>query len=138
MGTAAPKRDSKHLDFLKDAIARMATHSFAAKGWSITLGSAALALAVKDGADLLALIGLVPVLLFWSLDAYYLALERSFVALFEAAAKLYRDDTPPTFDMKAKVGGPRKLLGAAFSPAVWPVHGAMVVALVATYCTVAS
>ena len=38
----------KHLEMIQTIIARLATNSFAVKGWSITLASALLALTFKD------------------------------------------------------------------------------------------
>lgn len=68
----------KYLDYLQAAITRMAANSFQLKGWSIGLGSVIIGLTAKDAQTTLAWIALVPVLAFWYLDAYYLALERLF------------------------------------------------------------
>jgi hypothetical protein len=48
MTDLAPMSDTastKHLEMLQAAIARMASHSFVAKGWSVTLATAMLGLA---------------------------------------------------------------------------------------------
>jgi hypothetical protein len=75
----------KRLDHLQGIIQRLAGNSFLFKGWAVTLVSAVLGFALKDANSLpLAYLALVPILLFWGLDAYYLALERN-------VRKLYND-----------------------------------------------
>ena len=75
----------KHLDLLQGAISRMASNSFLLKGWSVTLATALFGLAAKESKPNLALLALLPILVFWGLDAYYLGYERRFRALFNAA-----------------------------------------------------
>jgi hypothetical protein len=73
---------------VRDVIGRMAHCSFLVKGWSITLASGLAALAVTKTSSqtsaLLAVVGLVPVIAFWALDAYYLRMERLFRKLHDA------------------------------------------------------
>lgn len=126
--------DSKHLDYLQAVITRMAGNSFLAKGWSITLGTAVIGLAAKDGGPIFALIGLLPVLLFWLVDAYYLTLERGFRDLFVAAAAKYRNDEAPDFEMTPAVPTPGTVLATAFRPAVLMIHLPIAAVLVVAYC----
>jgi hypothetical protein len=121
--------DSKHLEFLHATIARIAGHSFMAKGWSITLTAAALGLAAKDGQGTYALVGLLPVTMFGVLDAYYLALEQSFRQLFVDAAKKIAAQEPPDFNMKPRPITKGVVLRAGGRPAVLLVHGPLVGAL---------
>jgi len=75
----------KRLDHLQGIIQRLAGNSFLIKGWAVTLVSAVLGFALKDATTSpLAYLAIVPILLFWGLDAYYLAVERN-------ARKLYND-----------------------------------------------
>jgi hypothetical protein len=76
----------KHLEMIEKIIERLASNSFKYKGWSITAVSALLALAAKEKFAGYALIGLVPALCFWGLDAYYLRLERAFRELYKSVA----------------------------------------------------
>ena len=78
----------KHLEMIQSVVSRLASNSFALKGWSITVVSALLALAAKDANERYALLALFPVACFWGLDAYYLWQERLFRALYAAV----RDD----------------------------------------------
>jgi hypothetical protein len=93
-----PDQALKYLDFLQSTITRMAGYSFLLKGWSIAITTALIGVAYKDGDKELLLIGLLPVLLLWGLDGYFLTLERRFRDLFKLAADAI--DTPrPSFDM---------------------------------------
>ena len=73
-----------HLELLQGVISRMAGCQFLLKGWSITVVSALLAVSIQQTSPLLAAIAVVPTLMFWGLDAYYLRLERLFRALYRA------------------------------------------------------
>ena len=75
---------TKHLELLQAVISRMASNSFALKGWSVTVTAALLGLATKDSNPRFAIIALYPALAFWGLDAYYLRQERRFRALYDA------------------------------------------------------
>ena len=120
---------TKYLDYLQAAIARMAGHCFSIKGWSITVTTAVLGLAAKEGAADLCLIGLLPVLLFWGLDSYFLVLERRFRKLFAAAAQSERTDRV-SFDMSPGTVGAADIIAVMKRPALLAVHGPLTLALV--------
>ncbi len=72
-----------HLEMIQGVIERHARNSFLLKGWSLTLVAAVFLLAVRGEEPRLAMaVGLLPALVFWGLDAYYLRHERAFRALF--------------------------------------------------------
>ena len=75
----------KHLEMIQGVINRLAGNSFAVKGWSATLVSALIAIAVDKNEGKFVLIALVPALLFWVLDGYFLWQERLFRGLYGAA-----------------------------------------------------
>jgi hypothetical protein len=78
----------KHLELVQAVITRLGQNSFAVRGWSVTLVSVLFALiASKDAPPPAALIALVPTVVFWGLDAYYLRQERLFRKLYGAVAK---------------------------------------------------
>lgn len=74
----------KHLDFIQDAIKRMAGNSFLLRGWSITLVIAILTLASQSYKPTYLWIALFITLVFWMLDSYYLYQERRFRCLYES------------------------------------------------------
>ncbi|MXZ98836.1 MAG: hypothetical protein F4076_00500 [Acidimicrobiaceae bacterium] len=73
----------KHLELIQGVINRMAANSFRLKEWSVVLVSAILFLAAREDSGEVALIGLLPVLVFWGLDAYFLRQERLYRALYD-------------------------------------------------------
>lgn len=73
----------KHLELIQNIITRMANNSFLLKGWSITIIVALIGIN-KDGLDgKVIFIGFLVTLLFWILDAYYLAQEKIFRVLYD-------------------------------------------------------
>lgn len=67
-----------HLSIMQSVIQRMAVNSSSCKAWCITIVSAILVLIADKNKPELAMLALLPTFLFLALDAYYLALEKSF------------------------------------------------------------
>ena len=74
----------KHLDMIQDTIKRMANNSFLLKGWTVTLVAALIALLAKEGDFKYLIIAFFPIVMFWSLDGYFLRQERLFRKLFDS------------------------------------------------------
>jgi hypothetical protein len=89
----------KHLDFLQLVITRMNVNSFLVKGWAVTLVAAMFAFAAKDSNSKYAYITIVTSAIFWSLDAYYLSLERQYRGLYDVVRVKTEDNID--FDMNA-------------------------------------
>lgn len=81
----------KHLELIQGVINRMAFNSFMLKGWSVVLVSAVLILVSPQGDNNRALIGLLPTLVFWGLDGYFLRQERLYRALYDHVRVLAPD-----------------------------------------------
>jgi hypothetical protein len=74
----------KHLEMIQAVMTRMAQNSFTYKGWAITLVAGIFALAAGGGiGSRFALTALLPALVFWGLDGYYLRQERLFRKLYD-------------------------------------------------------
>jgi len=73
----------QHLEFIQNIINRMNSNSFQIKEWMITIVSALLALYASSDNVTYVFVAIVPTLLFWYLDAYYLQLERKFRGLYD-------------------------------------------------------
>lgn len=75
----------KHLDYIQAIISRMAQHSFALKGWCISLVLAFIAVLIKEGAaNPWYWTPPIPIIFcFWGLDAYYLRREKLFRLLYD-------------------------------------------------------
>lgn len=80
----------KHLEFIQDAITRMADNSFKMKGWMVAIVSALLAIYADNNAEngLYVLLALLPVFIFWGLDAYFLQQERMFRGIYNDVAEI--------------------------------------------------
>ncbi len=78
----------QHLTFIQGVITRMNTNSFQIKGWTITIVSALLALYANSFNVIYIFVAIIPVLLFWFLDAYYLQQERKFRGIYNDVAEL--------------------------------------------------
>ena len=75
-------QEIKHMEFIQGGINRFASNSFQMKGWMLTIVSALLGFFVNSGNTKFALVAILPVLVFWGLDAYYLQLERKFRGIY--------------------------------------------------------
>ena len=73
----------KHLEFIQNAITRMAGNSFRLKGWTVLLVSALFAFFARFGETGYVFIVILPVLAFWVLDGFFLSQERLFRNLYD-------------------------------------------------------
>lgn len=90
----------KHLEFLQTTIARQASHSFAVKGWSLTVSAAIYAYTAAHLYWWLAIVALLPSMAFGWLDAFYLRQERLFRQLYNAC--IVPDSAIPVFSMDTR------------------------------------
>lgn len=72
-----------HLQFIQNVITRMNANSFQVKTWTVSIIVALAALAVNSKNYMYILISVVPTILFWTLDSYYLQQERKFRGLYK-------------------------------------------------------
>ncbi len=99
MVSVSPER-IKHLEFIQNTITRQASHSFAVKGWSLTVAAVIYAYAAAHLTWWMALVALLPAVAFAGLDAFYLRQERLFRALYRGVSQEY---TPvPMFEMDTR------------------------------------
>lgn len=121
----------KHLEFIQQAISRMASNLFLLKGWTVTLIAAIFALAAKESRDSYFLLAYLPTLMFWVLDGYFLSQERRFRSLYHHVTKL--DESAIDFSMDTepfRASPPRnKWSHALFSSTLRIYYGALVAAM---------
>ena len=95
----------RHLEDIRQVIARLSQNSFMIRGWSVTLVTVIVAFGASRGnaSHLPALVALPPTVIFWYLDAYYLHQERLFRHMYRAAARSLTEGasapTVPLFTM---------------------------------------
>jgi len=114
---------NKHLEFIQNAINRMASNSFILKGWSVTLVTGIIALSLTTSTTRFIYLAFIPTLAFWGLDAYYLRQEKLFRELYDyVRAKEIKNIEPfslNTLIVKDKVGS---WLSICFSKCVVYLH----------------
>lgn len=128
----------KHLEFIQSTITRMNQNSFQIKGWMITLVSALLALYASSEKVAYILIAIVPAIVFWLLDAYYLQQERRFRGVYNDVAGLSPDDSRINvreFEMPIQryQCGKYCYFNVLFSRTIFPLYGIVIVGLVAAF-----
>lgn len=121
---------TKHLEFIQGTISRQASHSFAVKGWSLTVAGLIYAYTATNLNCWLPLVALLPPAAFAWLDLYYLRQERLFRELYRDAIR--PDTTVPLFDMSPSAYHDRNKYPrcsyscVARSHAWWVLHGMIV------------
>lgn len=128
----------KHLEFIQSTITRMNQNSFQIKGWMITLVSALLALYASSERVVYIIIAIVPAVVFWFLDAYYLQQERRFRGVYNDVAGLSPDDSRINvreFEMPIQKYqcGKYCYLNVLFSRTIFPLYGIVIVGLVIAF-----
>ena len=112
---------------IQQVISRMANNSFFVKGWSLTLVAAIFAVAAQGNTWWLVWTALLPALVFWWLDTFYLRQERLFRLLYNNAAVSqivsFLMDTRP-YD------GQERYRDVAIRPTIWPLHVVIIIAIV--------
>lgn len=125
----------KHLEIIQQVITRMASNSFLLKGWSVTLIAALLAIALKEPkAKDMILVGLLPAVMFWGLDGFFLYQERLYRKLWETIAE-ESQSAPTDFRMKPSKEERKNecWLCATLSKTLVPFHGTLVATLIVVY-----
>lgn len=89
----------KHLEMIQGIINRMANNSFLLKGWAVSIVAGIFALAGKTTNNMYILFTVVPIIIFYFLDAYYLQQERLYRVLYEKVRLM--DESEIDFDLKA-------------------------------------
>ena len=71
-----------HLNMIQSIITRMGNNSFALKGWAVGIMVAVYAFAGNSNVKAV-IVTLMPLIVFWFIDTYYLMLERKFRCLYD-------------------------------------------------------
>ena len=131
-----------HLSMMQSVITRMAENSRACKTWAVTLVAAILLVVARFGTSSgepafgpeAALIALVPTILFWMLDSYYLALERVFRNSYNSFVERLHTgklETGEVFKIAPSGSVPKTFFSVQKSFSIWPFYPALVVVIIA-------
>lgn len=119
----------KHLELIQNIINRMASNSFLVKGWCVTLVSVLLALESQSSNAKYLLVALLPALMFWILDAYFLRQERLFRKLYDEVRIL--DEKTIDFSMNtSSFTKTTSWLSAFFSQTLIIFYGLILIAII--------
>ena len=125
----------KHLEFIQGVVNRLASASFRMKGWSVVLVSALLVLSARVPSYELGFVALVPVLVFWGLDGYFLSRERLYRDLYDTVCQRAEKDIDFSMDVEKLRGTGRFWSGdwcsAVRSRTLWPLYGMLALLAVA-------
>lgn len=77
------ERKIEHLKMIQTIIDRMGHNSFMLKGWAIGVMIAIFAFAGKGKEAECVLFTIIPLIIFWLLDSYYLFLEKKYRLLYD-------------------------------------------------------
>jgi hypothetical protein len=110
-----------HMQMIQGIITRMAGNSFALKTLAVTLTTGVVALlgAIKNPSPIYTLAALLPILMFWWLDARYLQLERLYRRLYDDVRQGKMGDS---FSMNTRAYSP-EVASVARIAMTWSVIG---------------
>jgi hypothetical protein len=121
----------KHLDYLQNIITRMNTNSFQLKGLAITLLSAFAAIFAANQKIIFLLIPILPTLLFWFLDSYYLQMERKFRGIYNDVAGITKEKKIKLYAMPYKEykGNGYSYIECFLNITIFPLYFVMLIAI---------
>lgn len=126
----------KHLEFIQNIITRHNANSFQIKGLTVTIVSALLAVYASNNNLEFIWIGIIPTILFWFLDSYYLQLERKFRGLYNDVAGVSKEPQEiKDMEMRPDLykGGKYKFINVLFSNTMCPLYLFISIGLTAVY-----
>ena len=125
----------KHLEFIQGAITRMNNNSFQMKGWALAIVSTLLGFYANSGNSAFAIVAILPIAAFWSLDAYYLQQERKFRAIYDDVIGASEESKVKPFAMPLNLyeGGKYALWDSFTSRTIMPLYVLMILFLAALY-----
>ena len=123
----------KQLEFIQGIVSRLAVNSFQLKGWSVFIVVAILGVGSLEGTSEIAILAVLPVLVFWGLDGYYLWQERLFRLLYDHIRRKNPAEVDFDMDPRPVKGEDKGWLSATFSRTVLLFHGVLLFAMLVVW-----
>lgn len=122
----------KHLEFIQQTICRLADNSFRLKQWSVLLVAATLALLSQqsDSTEWACFIPLIPVLVFWGLDGYFLWQERLYRDLYNHVREMEEKEIDFSMNTKPFKTGKQTRRRAIFSETLFLFYGSFALLII--------
>lgn len=126
----------KEIDLIQGIINRMANNSFLLKGWLVSLIAVVLALSndsiLTNNLTYLSIILILPVIVFWYLDAFFLHKEKCFRKLYEWVIENRRNnnDFLYSLDYSRFKDSVKCIYSIMFSKTLFPFYGTITLILI--------
>ena len=127
------EKKGKHLDFIQLTITRMAANSFLLKGWSVTVVAALFALSSVRNSHNFVWLALIPCLMFWGLDGFFLRQERLFRKLYDDVRVKDEDQIDFSMNTLPYAAQVASWLCVSFSRTLFSFHGALFASILLVY-----
>jgi hypothetical protein len=114
-----PEGKRQHLEFIQNVITRMNSNSFQIKELTVLIVTAALAIYAAERISLMLLIPVLPTIVLWLLDSYYLQQERKFRGIYDDVAGLKNINTVKLYEMPIQKYTPDKKKSFGFRDVVF-------------------
>ena len=124
----------KYIDILQNSIVRMANNSSQCKTWCLTISSALIVMFIKgECSKQFMWLMLLPPILFWFIDAYYLHLENAFRDIYnsfinecKSSEEHQAPDTTYQINVKSSF---LKTIAKMFTMSTFPFYGFLLLVL---------
>lgn len=126
-----------HLELMQGTVTRAAENSRTCKLWCVTLVSATLVLVARTERPEYALVALLPAMLFFILDTYYLALERGFRRSYREFVEDLHDGKLLVSDLYFIVPSgsvAKQFLASLLSFSIWPFYPTLIAMILIVWC----
>ena len=128
-----------HIATLQNIIARLSNYSMNCKTWAVTIVSALCVVIFDPQKITFFYVVIIPILIFWLLDCYYLGLEKTFREIYvEFLKKIEINDTNICDDIKINLKGKRfiNFLKALISISTTPLYFALAIIVFLLYTVI--
>ena len=130
----------EHLKMIEDIITRMANNSFLVNGWTVTLIAALLIFADAKNNICFIWIAIIPIIVFWYLDSFYLQLERKYRQLYSFVQQDYINivkpdykEQVPLFNMSTENVKVTNIVRIMFSKSIIPIYSTILIVTLIIY-----
>lgn len=128
----------KHVEMIQGVVNRLAGNSLLLKGWAVTLVSALIAAGVSGAEPRYGAIASLPIIAFWSLDAYYLRQERLYRRLYDRVRGLPEADIDFSMDVRDSSREVATWLAVALSRTLVLFYGMLELSVLACFWMISS
>jgi hypothetical protein len=125
-----------HITTLQNTIARLSNYSMNCKTWAVTIVSALCVVIFDPQKVTYFYVVIIPIILFWLFDCYYLGLEKVFRIIYDDFLQNIRNDTTSICDdIQFSVKGKRLInfFKAMISMSTTPLYGILAGIVVLLY-----